>query len=324
MTYSGKFSDPVYKEGSVAWVLQRYIDDMAQLGKALGPSQAYNLAVLQRSAIGAKRQADVTKGDVIETMKALKAGTYASKKPLHPATVMQYFNGWRVAVKNVASAFDDCASLTIAPFLDAQAYLQKHNLIGKASRRTRRPTDEEITALLNYYATPNKRGKARQIRMPDMIAFALASARRIGEICRITHGDVDYANKVYWVRDCKHPTKKKGNHKRFVLFPELEIIVRRQPRTGTHPDERIFPFNAHSASASYTNAKKHLGIDDLHFHDCRGDAISRWLIKLGSAGDVRLMVSGHDNEKVLTDHYDRRDPLEILRAKYADLVQPAA
>lgn len=308
-----------FKTGTVAWVIQRYIDDMAKPDmNPLGDSHLCTLQVIQRAPISKKHAGALTKGDIIEFMRELKAGTYSKKAALHPATVNQYFNYWHGAFKHVGSAFDDCDYIKLEPFIKARPFLKKNNIVGKSEARTRRPTDAEITALLDYYNTPPKRGKKDtpvRKRMPDIIAFALVSTRRIGEICRMTHGDVDYVNKLYVVRDCKHPTKKKGNDKTFVLWPELEIIIQRQPRTTANPEERIFPVNEHSASASYINAKHRLGILDLRFHDNRGDACSMWLLKGMPPEDVADLISGHDNVKTLRDHYDRRRTLEIAHAK---------
>lgn len=316
-----------HAKGSVSELIGRFMAEMGTMEKPgvkpLGPSQYYSLRVIQRLPIGSKAASSLTKQDVIALARQLKEhGIGEGHKPLNPATISQYICFLSGVLKYAGSAWDDCENLDDGAVAAAKPFLQKHRYISKSTPRKRRPTDEEIERLLAYYSTPVTKGKVRTIRMPDMIAFALASSRRISEICRITHGDVDYENKVYWVRDLKHPTKKKGNDKKFVLWPELAEIIRRQPRVNAeNPAERIFPFNAKSCSASYTLAKKRLGIIDLRFHDCRRDAISNWLKKMPPE-DVRIAVSGHDNTRILETNYDGRDSLELLRDKYSALVQP--
>lgn len=307
-----------FLERSVAWVIQRMIDDIQSQAsmKQLGLTHLYGLRAMQRMPIGTRKASTIRRQDIIEFIKWRRQSVGA-------ATANQTLSLLRGAMKHASATWEDCESLgeVVVQIGAALPYLQKHGLVSKSTPRTRRPTDEEITALLGYYQEPKRAGRSK-IRMPDVIAFALVSSRRISEICRITWGDVDFETSTYWVRDLKHPTRKKGNDKRFVLWPELATIIKRQPRTGLDPKERIFPFNSRSCSASYYEAKKALNIVGLRFHDNRGEAISQWLLKMPPE-DVRLAVSGHDNTKILERVYDRRDSLDIVKNKYSSLLTPA-
>jgi integrase len=302
---------------SVAWIIERFIADMnSPEMKPIGPSQLYTLRVIQRSMLGEKSAAKLRKTDVIDYCRELR-------QRLNHATVNQYLCYLGGALKYAGSAWDDCEDVTEAAIKAARPFLVKHNIIGKGMPRTRVPTDEEIEALLAYYAKPPTHGKARLIPMPEIIAFALASTRRIGEICRIRFDDLDWDRKdehgnptpMYMVRDLKHPKKKKGNHKWFPLFPELAEIIRRQPRRTENPEERVFPYNSKSCSASYTNAKKALGIQNLRFHDNRREAITRWIAKLDKNLRKVRMVSGHENTLILERTYDATDSATL----YEDL-----
>jgi integrase len=313
-----------YAVGTIAWLIERYVRDMASPEMhQIGPSKRYTLRVIQRAPIGSKVAADLKRSDLIEFARALRAGTAGRKKGLHQSTVNGYVTTIGLVFKHAIVEWEDCAKLTTAMFKEAHDHLKKHNIVGKAGVRTRRPTDEELVSIRNYYSTPNKRGKKRTIPMLPAIAVSLISARRLGEIFRITHGDVDYEQKIYWVRDCKHPTKKKGNDKSFMLLPELAALFRQQPRLTDDPNEKIFKGNPKSASASYTNAKKALGILDLRFHDNRGESCSRWLLVMPPE-DVADLISGHDEIKTLRNHYDRRTTQEIVSAKYLHLMSPDA
>jgi integrase len=309
-----QYSIADFKAGTVAWAIQRYIEEMAEMKRQLGPSPRYNLGVVQRMSFGALNIKKLSKADLIEFAKELR-------KTRSAATVGQYVGNVKSVLDWAGSAWAGYEDVSSAQIIAAKPLMKKTQLVGKSQARKRRPSNEEILKLLDWYAKPNARGKARQIRMAEIIAFALVSSRRLGEICRITHGDVDYEQKVYWVRNVKHPTRKQGNDKRFILWPELAEIIRRQPRTGTHPDERIFPFNSHSCSASYTNAKKACEIVGLRFHDNRREAISQWLKKM-SPQNVRIAVSGHDTTHILEHVYDGRDSLELIREGL--MQQPAA
>lgn len=295
-------------EGTVAWSIELYLKDVWKLGKPVGESQAYSMRAIQRKPIGMKMVAKLDEDDFL-----LHCTERREQDKVCPATIMHDLSNMRVVFKYVRSARKSCRNFTAALLAleTVQPMLMKLNLIGKSTPRTRRPTDQEIAALLDYFSKPAEGRFERKIRMPEIIAFALASTRRLGEICRITHGDVDWAKGTYWVRDVKHPTKKTGNHKEFALFPELAEIIRRQPRIGTDPAERVFPFNAKSASAAYTLAKKRLGIEGLRFHDCRREAITRWMAKLGQPSKVR-QISGHETSQILERVYDKPRPEALL------------
>jgi integrase len=107
--------------------------------------------------------------------------------------------------------------------------------------------------------------------MQAIMDFAIASARREAEICRLEWRDNDEANRTGLVRDAKHPTGKDGNHRRFKYTPEAWALVQAQPETA----ERIFPYDPKSIGAAFTRACRLLGIQDLRFHDLRHEATSR-------------------------------------------------
>lgn len=303
-----------FKPFTVAWVIQRVMEDIAANPdmKQLGPTHRISLRGLQRMPIGKKDARKLSRTDFIEHCKW-------RRQTVKPQTINQDVTFLSGIFGYAGSTWDDCEAVTVVPILAAKPYLRKHRLIAKAEARTRRPTDEELHQLLDLFAKQNGHHRT-EIDMVQVTAFALASARRISEICRITWGDIDFENKVYWVRDLKHPTRKKGNDKQFILWPALEEIIKRQPRLTTDPSERIFPYNDKSAGQRYTEAKKRIGINDLRFHDNRGDAISKYLLKM-SPEDVRITVSGHDNTKILEDVYDRRDSLDIMRAKFSSMLE---
>lgn len=306
-----------FRDGTVAWVIQRYIDEMdgADGGKPikpLGESHRCTLRVLQRMPIGRKQAASLTRTDIIDMCKDLI-------KERLPSTVNQYVTFLR-GVLAYAVDWDGCENVSDACIKAARKKLQKYNLIGKSVPRKRRPSDEEVAMLLTGAAEYAKHPRSVMKQFPDMIAFALASSRRRGEIVRIPHKDVDYEKKIYWVRDLKHPTRKKGNDKSFILWPELEEIIKRQPRASDDPNDLIFPVLGKTLGKAYVELKKRLGIKGLRFHDNRRDCISRWLLKMPPE-DVRLAVSGHDNSKILETNYDGRSSMEIMQEKYQGLMQ---
>lgn len=289
-------------------LIERYIGEMngsecRRPVKVLGESHEYTLKRLMRDPIADIEAEALTKHHVKDLANRRIATVCA-------ATVNQDITYLGGVLAYAGSEWADCENVSNAAVLAAKPSLTKHGLIGKSTPRKVRPTGDQIERLMAYF----EQSKC-SIRMQDVVAFGLASSRRISEVCRITHGDIDWDHRdeeghpapMYTVRDLKHPTKKKGNDKRFPLFPELAEIIRRQPRTGTDPAERVFPFRSRSVTAAYIRAKKACKITGLRLHDNRREAITQWLRKL-SLHQVRHFISGHENTTILEKNYDATDP----------------
>lgn len=165
----------------------------------------------------------------------------------------------------------------------ARPMLSHLGLIGGGGRRERRPTEDELHAIdAHLRAQPNGALYA------DAVAFAVATALRLGEIVRVTWGDVDAGKRLLLVRDRKDPRAKAGNDQWVPLLPDAWAVLQRRPRE----DARIFPIGGSSISKAFTAACRALGIPDLHFHDLRHEAISR-LFEAGYRIEQVALVSGH-------------------------------
>lgn len=161
--------------------------------------------------------------------------------------------------------------------------LQRANLIGAPQSRDRRPTADELEALL-VHATHNR--ALRRIRYHDLIRFAVESAMRLDEICSLRWADVDLEAGTAIVRLRKHPTRKRDQV--VPLMGESQRIIEAQARV----DDRVFPYVSASVSNGFRRICRHLGIEDLHFHDLRHEAVSR-LFERGYRIQEVAMVSGH-------------------------------
>jgi len=173
--------------------------------------------------------------------------------------------------------------------------LLRAGLIGSPQSRDRRPTDEELDALLTH----TKHNKAlRRIRYHDLIRFAVASCMRLDEICSLKREDVDLEKGTAIVRLRKHPTDARDQL--VPLMGESVAILAEQPE-----GERFFPYSAESVSNGFRRICRHLEIDDLHFHDLRHEGISR-LFEHGLAIQEVAMVSGHRDWKSLQRYVNLR------------------
>lgn len=169
----------------------------------------------------------------------------------------------------------------------ARLALSTAGIIAKSKSRDRRVSDGELAELFAYF-----RDRPSTVPMVDIVKFCVATGMRISEVCRLQWKDLDADAKTILVRDRKHPTERIGNNQLVPLlaatgFDAMEIVAR-QPRK----EPRIFPYNHRTVSAYFTDAVKDIGLEDLHLHDLRHEAISR-LFAAGYRIEQVALVSGH-------------------------------
>lgn len=166
----------------------------------------------------------------------------------------------------------------------AQPVLEYNGLIGASKQRERRPSADELA-------------KLREALPPllwDIALVAIGTAMRRGEITRILWADLDLARSRVLVRDRKHPRRKHGNH---IVVPltsyagvDAAKVIDAQPRT----DVRIFPVSTEWVSDTFRSTCDALGIADLHFHDLRHEATSRFF-EAGLQIQQVAVLTGHRN-----------------------------
>lgn len=244
---------------TLAELIRWYITTFETISKWQRSKQAH-LELLERHALGKSNALTLTPAALIDHVRTRRA------KGAGPATVANDLI-WTGVVLRAAKSVRE---LPVRPEIvqEARNACAELRLIGKARKRARRPTPGELEQLRDYFAHRDKRSR---IPMLSVMEFALASARREAEICRLEWRDNDERARTGIVRDAKHPTAKEGNHRRFKYTPEGWALVQAQPRTSEH----IFPYEPRSIGAAFTRACRVLGIKDLRFHDLRHEATSR-------------------------------------------------
>jgi len=244
---------------TLAELIRWYIDTFETISRWQRSKQTH-LEFLERHALGKSVAYTLTSADLIRHVQSRRAGGAG------PATVINDL----IWIGVVLRAAKSVRELPVNPEIVTQARTAcgELRLIGKAKRRARRPTADELTRLREHFSGRDRRA---EIPMEAIVDFAIASARRESEICRLEWRDNDKATRTGMVRDVKHPTAKDGNHRRFKYTPEAWALVTAQPQTS----EYIFPYDPKSIGTAFTRACKLLGIQDLRFHDLRHEATSR-------------------------------------------------
>ncbi|ATQ43670.1 site-specific integrase [Caulobacter mirabilis] len=270
-------------------LIDLHVSDMRSVGKAPGRSKSYSMEFLKRR-LGRIRLADLDRETLIDFGKA-RAKEGAGRMTLsidlgYVRTLLAY----GAAVHGLPFSPEPVDLARIA--------LRMLGLVGKGEERDRRPSDREIERLVEHFRGLN----SSTIPMGRIIKFAIATAMRQEEICRVLWEDLDERHKMLLIRDRKDPRHKRGNHQNIPLLDvssyDAWALVEDQAKHLGHRRGRIFPYNSRSVGTAFRRACHQLRIDDLHFHDLRHEATSRLFEAEYEIPEVSL-VTGHKDWKML-------------------------
>lgn len=222
---------------TIAELIRWYIDTFETISKWQRSKQTH-LEFLERHALGKCDALTLTSAMLIDHVRSRRA------KGTGPARVANDLVWLGVVLRAAKSVRELPVSAAVVD--DARDACSALRLIGKARKRARRPTADELERSRDYFSRRDGRAK---IPMQRVMEFALTSARRESEICRLEWRDNDDRNQTGMVRDATHPTAREGNHRRFKYTPEAWGVVKAQPRDSAH----IFPYDPKSISAAFTS-----------------------------------------------------------------------
>lgn len=262
---------------------------MKEVGKAPGRSKDATLQMLKRE-LGKLRLVE------IDRERLVRFGRERAATGAGPVTVGMDIGAVRLVLSHAAAVHG--VPVKVEPVDLARIALKRLGLIGKSNERDRRPTEEELQALFAHFDANDR----MTIPMSRMIKFAIATAMRQEEICRVTWSDLNERTKMLTIRDRKDPRAKKGNDQRIPLLAisgyDAMALIEEQRAHRANDDDRIFPHHHKSAGTAFTRACRELRIEDLHFHDLRHEGTSR-LFEAGFAIQQVALVTGHKDWKML-------------------------
>jgi integrase len=143
------------------------------------------------------------------------------------------------------------------------------------NRRERRLTNEEYNFLV--------KGNRPQAVLRNIIEVALETAMRRGEILNIQTEHIKEQTLLI-------PITKNGDERTIPLTKRALYILENT--------QLPFPMSANAVRLAWDRLKKKGNIKDLHFHDLRHEAISRFFEKGLSVPEVAL-ISGHRDVRML-------------------------
>lgn len=192
----------------------------------------------------------------------------------------------------------------------ARPLLLHLQLIGGGARRTRRPSEDELQAVLAWV-------QERDAVAADAMRVAAVTGLRRSELVQKLRWDrLDADQRAALIVQRKHPRRQLARDEWVPLLGDAWAIVQRQART----DERVFPVSPEKITDLFTAATRALGIPDLRLHDLRHLASSR-LQELGFDDVERMAVTGHRSVG-MNARYTHPTP-EHLHAKFEAATKPA-
>lgn len=193
----------------------------------------------------------------------------------------------------------------------ARPALMHLQLIGGGARRTRRPTEDELQAVLAYVEARDK------VAAEAMRVAAITGLRRSELVTKLRWDRLDEKRKAALIVQRKHPRQQLARDEWVPMLGDAWAIVQRQPKT----DDRVFPVSPEKISDLFTAATRACGIPDLRLHDLRHLASSR-LQELGFDDVERMSIVGHRSVG-MNARYTHPTP-EHLHAKFDEATKPAA
>lgn len=282
-----------------------HLDDLAQVGKPVRRSKSMVLKALKIS-LGRTNLKELTRERLIEF------GRKRAAQGAGPATLAIDFSFIRTILLHAAAVHG--INVSVENVQLARAALKHLDLVGKSNERDRRPSQDELDRLIGY----TESNAQQYLPLGRIVRFAVATAMRQAEICRIEWTDVDMSKRTVTIRDRKDPRRKDGNHQVVPLlnstgYDAWQLML--EQRILTRGLGRVFPYHSKSVGAAFRRSCNAIDIDDLCFHDLRHEGTSR-LFEAGFSIQQVAMVTGHKDWRMLR-RYTNLKPEDLHKMQKA-------
>lgn len=163
--------------------------------------------------------------------------------------------------------------------------VSKLRIVCESNRRERRLRDGELDRIIQAA------GKTRNGLILPIILFAIHTGLRRSEILTARWDHVDTCNRLLSL-----PRTKNGHSRSVPLSLGAVAVLHDLERRSDHG--RIFPVTTNGFRLAWERLVRRAGIEDLHFHDLRHEAISRFF-EMGLAIPEVALLSGHRDVRML-------------------------
>jgi len=149
------------------------------------------------------------------------------------------------------------------------------------SGRTRRVSDQEIKMLIK---------NTESYELPFIIKIALESGMRRGEIAGLEWRNIDLTKRTALL-----PHTKNGEARTIPLSTCCVEVFKSIPR---NINGHVFNITENAISRAFLRVRNRCGLDDLHFHDLRHEAVTRFF-EMGLNVMEVSSISGHKTLQML-------------------------
>lgn len=129
----------------------------------------------------------------------------------------------------------------------------------------------------------------RNASVRPAIMFAIQTGLRRGELLDLTWPHIDLERRLAHI-----PRTKTGHPRTIPLTDDAVAVLKGLPVT----DGRVFPLTAMALRLAWNRVRERAGMPDLHFHDLRHEAISRFA-EMGLTSAELAIISGHRDPRML-------------------------
>jgi integrase len=238
--------------------------------------EAVRLRLLSKMAIGSVKLAEINETDVVRWR----------DERLKQVSESSVNREWALLSAACTVAVKEFRWLNVNPFL----LPKKPKPSAPRTRRVNADDIEKILFALGYSDECELDTQTK--RVGAAFLFAIETAMRAGEIVNMTW---DHVKERY----VHLPMTKNGHSRDVPLSSKARAILARLPREG----DSCFGITSQNLDALFRRAKARVGIDDLHFHDSRAEALTR-LSKVFQPMEL-AKVSGHRDLRILLNTYYR-------------------
>lgn len=260
---------------TVSQALRRYLQSVSILKKGY-PQERYRIEQINRSFLGRKQVKNVTSVDIATYRdQRLAQINPRTGKPLAAATV-------RLELSLLSHFFDVARIEWGYCESNPVANVRKPKV---PPGRDRRLTAREERKILRY---------AHAHQNPDLysiISLALETAMRQSEILNLRWEFVNLKTRIAHLPETKNGTKR-----------DIPLSLKARDafiRIGVKPSGMVFGYTSNGIKSTWRFMMIKLGIENLHFHDLRHEAVSR-LFELGTLDMMEVAaISGHKSLAML-------------------------
>ncbi|MFH1158719.1 MAG: site-specific integrase [Pseudomonadota bacterium] len=131
--------------------------------------------------------------------------------------------------------------------------------------------------------------------MRPLVLFAILTAMRRGEILALEWRFVNLEGRTLHI-----PMSKNGHSRTIPLSGKaLRILRYLKGQSGKEMPSHVFPLTENTIKMAWQRMIRRSGIEDLHFHDLRHEAVSRFFERGLSVPEVAL-ISGHRDFRIIS------------------------